>query len=103
MNNDLTWRFDVTVIEWLILLTILIILSVVGAVVTRRSLGALKKLNGQSSTPVLPSESWHTESAKTVFESLDTTADGLSKEDANIRLAKHAPNLDRTSHAAPEM
>ncbi len=92
MNEDLTWRFDVAVIEWLIIVAILIILFVVGAVVTRRSLGALKKLNGQSGTPVLRSESWHTESAKTVFVSLDTTPDGLSKEDANNRLAKHGPN-----------
>ena len=31
-NDDLTWRFDVAVIEWLIVLAMLIILSIVGAV-----------------------------------------------------------------------
>ena len=38
-------------------------------------------------------ENWHTESAKTVFTSLDTTPIGLSKEEASNRLAKHGPNL----------
>jgi len=37
-------------------------------------------------------ENWHTESAKTVFTSLDTTPNGLSKEEASNRLAKHGPN-----------
>ena len=37
MNNDLTWGFDIAVIEWLIVLFILIILAVVGAVAKRRS------------------------------------------------------------------
>jgi len=36
--------------------------------------------------------SWHTESAKTVLESLGTTPDGLSREEAGNRLAKHGPN-----------
>ncbi len=36
MNDDLTWQFDVTAIEWLIVLSILIILAVVDAVATRR-------------------------------------------------------------------
>ena len=37
MNDDLTWHFDITVIEWLIVLVLLVILAVVGAVVTRQS------------------------------------------------------------------
>ena len=43
MNDDLTWRFDVAVIEWLIVLAMLVILAVVGAVVTRQSLKAFRK------------------------------------------------------------
>ena len=31
MNDDLTWHFDIAVIEWLIVLAMLIILAVVGA------------------------------------------------------------------------
>jgi len=92
MNDDLVWRFDVAAIEWLIVLAILIILAVVGAVVTRRSLNAFRKMNGQSGEPVSTSESWHTESANAVFESLETTADGLSKEEVDQRFAKHGPN-----------
>jgi len=40
----------------------------------------------------MPSESWHAESIKTVVESLETTTDGLSKEDVSSRLAKYGPN-----------
>ena len=92
MNNDLTWHFDIAVIEWLLVLAILVILAVVGAVVTRQSLRAFRKPEGQSGAPASTLESWHTESAKIVFESLETTADGLSKQEANNRLVKHGLN-----------
>jgi len=92
MNGDLTWRFDVAVIEWLIVLAMLVILAVVGAVVTRQSLKAFKKQNDQLGTSASTSESWHVESTKIVFESLETTPNGLSKEEASNRLAKHGPN-----------
>ena len=81
MNDNLTWHFDVAVIEWLIVLVMLVILSIVGAVVTRRSLKAFRKINGQPGAPVSISESWHTESTEEVLSSLKTTANGLSKED----------------------
>ena len=92
MNNDLTWRFDVAVIEWLIVLAMLVILAIVGAVVTRQSLSAFRKPNGQSGEPISTSESWHADSEKIVFESLETTTSGLSKKEANNRLARHGPN-----------
>ncbi len=93
MNDDLTWRFDIAVIEWLTILVILVILAVVGAVVTRRSLRVYRKLKGLSDIEsVLTSENWHTESIKEVFESLETTANGLLNEEISNRLAKHGPN-----------
>jgi len=92
MNGDLTWRFDIAVIEWLTALVVLVILAVVGAVVMRHSLRAFRKLNGQSGEPVSTSESWHAESVKTVLESLETSPNGLSKEEAGNRLTKHGPN-----------
>jgi magnesium-transporting ATPase (P-type) len=92
MNNDLTWRFDISVIEWLIVLAILVILSVVGAVATRRSLKAFGKMNEQSDVPASTSGSWYSESAKTVFESLESTAAGLSKEEVSDRLVKYGSN-----------
>mgnify|MGYP001817629290 CR=1 FL=1 len=92
MNDDLTWRFDITVIEWLIVLVMLVILAVVGAVVTRQSLKAFRKRNGSPGATVQTAEDWHAESTKTVLESLETTADGLSKEKAGNRLAEHGPN-----------
>ena len=92
MNDELTWRFDVAVIEWLIVLTMLVILAVVGAVVTRKSLRAFKKPYSRSDAQVLPSESWHTTNVKTVLESLETTPNGLSGEEAGNRLSIHGPN-----------
>jgi magnesium-transporting ATPase (P-type) len=92
MKDDLTWRFDITVIEWLIVLAILVILAVVGAVVTRHSLKAFRKLNSQSGTQCSASGSWQTEGTKTVFETLATTPDGLSKEEVADRLVKYGPN-----------
>lgn len=73
MNDDLTWRFDVAVIEWLIVLAILIILAVVDAVAKRRGYyKAFRKPNSQSDTLAPTSESWHTESAKAVLASFVT-------------------------------
>ena len=92
MNDDLTWGFDITAIEWLIVLVMLVILAVVGAVITRQSLRTFRKQNGQSAEPVSTSESWYTESVKTVLESLETSPNGLSTEEAGNRLAKHGPN-----------
>ncbi len=86
MNNSLTGLFDITVIEWLI------ILIVVGVVVSFLLLKAFRKSNAQSGRPVSSSESWHSESEKDVFESLQTLVDGLSKEEINNRLVKYGPN-----------
>ena len=57
----------------------LVILTVVGAVITPQSLRVLRKRRGQSNKPVSVSENWHAESARTVFELLEITANGLSK------------------------
>jgi len=92
MNNDLTWHFDIAVIEWLVVLAILVILAVVGTVITRQSLNAFRKPNGQSGALASTSISWYAESTETVFESLETTPDGLSKQEANNRLVKHGLN-----------
>jgi len=92
MNENLSWYFNVAVIEWLIVLLMLVILGVVGAVVTRQSLKTFRKLNVQSDIPDSITESWYTESAKVVLGSFVTTPDGLSKEEATRRLAKHGAN-----------
>jgi calcium-translocating P-type ATPase len=92
MNDDLTWGFDVAVVEWLIVLAVLVILAVVSSVFIRKSLKKFKKLNGRSGEPDSTSESWHIESIKAVLASFITTPDGLSKEETTNRLAKHGPN-----------
>ncbi|RKZ69880.1 MAG: cation-transporting P-type ATPase [Gammaproteobacteria bacterium] len=86
MSNSLTWLLDVTAIEWLI------ILAVVGVLVSFLLLKTFRKPHVQSGRPVLLSESWHVESEKAVFESLQTSVDGLSKEEINKRLVKYGPN-----------
>ncbi|VAW74294.1 Cation-transporting ATPase, E1-E2 family [hydrothermal vent metagenome] len=45
-----------------------------------------------SESDVSTSESWHAKNAKTVLESLGTTSDGLSREEADSRLVKYGPN-----------
>ncbi len=93
MNNELTWHFDAAVVEWLIILAMLVILSVVGAAVTRRSLVVFRKPGGQSGETVSRPETWHAESVETVFENLKTMADGLPEEEASNRLSEYGPNL----------
>jgi len=92
VNEVLTWHFDIVVVEWLIVLAMLVILSVVGAVVTRKSLKTFRELNVQSDDQDLTPKSWHFKSAKNVLESLVSTPDGLSTEEVNNRLSKFGPN-----------
>jgi len=92
MHDDLTWRLDAAVIEWLTVLAVIVILAVVGAVLTRQLPRAFRKANIQSGEPVSTAITWHSKSVKTVFESLATTPDGLSKKEASNRLAEHGPN-----------
>jgi len=102
MNENLVRGFDLVVNEWLIILAILFILAVVAVVVSRQSLKASRKSNGQSVTPVSTPESWHAESTQAVFKSLAITPDGLCKEDVVNRQAKYGANrLPETKARAP--
>ena len=93
MSNGLVWGFDVAVVEWLIILAILIILAVVGVVaICRSNHNALNKPNGQSSVLVSESENCHSKNAKLVLTSFNTSTEGLSGEEATIRLAKYGLN-----------
>jgi magnesium-transporting ATPase (P-type) len=92
MNDNLTWRLDVTVIEWLIILAVLVVLAIAGAVLMRQIFKLFRKSNAQPESPVSASESWHSESSTTVLESLETSTNGLLKEEVSYRLVKHGPN-----------
>jgi len=92
MNDNFAWGFDISAIEWLIALATLVILAIAAAVILRQSFSARNKTNAHSGEPLSASESWHADSEKAVFESLETTANGLSKEAASNRLARHGPN-----------
>ncbi|VAW94535.1 Cation-transporting ATPase, E1-E2 family [hydrothermal vent metagenome] len=88
MNNIFTWIFDIAVVEWLLVFA----LFLVAVVVARRGFKAFRMRERQPDERGLASESWHTESVKTVFELLESTADGLSKEEVNNRLASYGLN-----------
>jgi magnesium-transporting ATPase (P-type) len=92
MNNDLFWRFDVAVLEWLIVLVMLVILAIVSAVVTRQSLKAFREQSYQPDDRTPASSRWHAESAEKVFDTFETHSNGLSKEEAGNRLDRYGPN-----------
>jgi magnesium-transporting ATPase (P-type) len=92
MNNDLVWRFDVAVFEWLIVLAMLVILAIVSAVITRQSLKAFREQNYQPDNRATASSRWHTETAEIIFETFATQSNGLTKEEAGNRLDKYGPN-----------
>lgn len=60
--------------------------------VTRQSLRAFREQGDQSDDRILASGSWHTKSTRIVLESFETNSNGLSKEEANKRLAKYGLN-----------
>lgn len=102
MNDDFTWEFNLAAIDWLIILPMLVILALVGAVVTRQSLKAFRKLNDQSGEKASKSNSWHNLPIETVFQSLESTPDGLSIEQVKSRLDQHGPNqLPETKSRGP--
>ena len=80
MSSDLVWGFDLAVIEWLIVLTILVVLAVGGALLTRRTLRAFRGKVDRTDDQSITSASWHTESAEVVLESLETITSGYQKK-----------------------
>jgi len=92
MSDDPTWSFDVTATGWLIVFATLFILSVVGTAIAFQSRKSFRKENDHPAKPASKSEDWHTESTETIFESLNTSPNGLPKEEASERLARHGPN-----------
>jgi len=56
------------------------------------TLQAARKRNAQADTPVSEAVNWHAEKTTNVFETLGTTADGLSQEEAINRLSEYGPN-----------
>ncbi|VAW91905.1 Cation-transporting ATPase, E1-E2 family [hydrothermal vent metagenome] len=75
-------------IEWLIVLIVLVILAAVVVMVMRRS----SEINGLSGRSYSASVNWHTKSAESVLELLDTSLAGLSTQEATQRLGKYGPN-----------
>jgi magnesium-transporting ATPase (P-type) len=57
-----------------------------------RSPHVATKRHAQADTPASAAVNWHAEKTENVFETLGTTADGLSQEEATNRLSKYGPN-----------
>ncbi len=92
MNEDIRWIFDLAVLEWLSILAILVVLAVIGAMVTRQSLKSFKKLNDQAVSHDSSISHWHTETIQSIFQSLDSSENGLAGQQAHYRLNKYGPN-----------
>jgi len=70
----------------------LVVLGLVGAVVTRRTLKAVKGVAGQSGELADDSNPWHALENARVFTRLDAGPDGLAKDEVNLRLGEYGPN-----------
>jgi magnesium-transporting ATPase (P-type) len=57
-----------------------------------QSVNIFRKNKHHSDETASVSGSWHAETVDTILESFETTPEGLSKEEADIRLDKHGPN-----------
>jgi len=91
VNEGLAWYFDLAVIEWLIIL-VMLVLSVVGAVVTRRRFRAVKGAVRQSGEPGGDSGAWHSLDIARVFTLLEAGPDGLAKAQVDLLLDEYGPN-----------
>ncbi len=58
----------------------------------QKMLKDLSKQNDRTDTPDATSTLWHAESASKIFESLQTTPDGLASEEVKSRLSVYGPN-----------
>ncbi len=96
MKDELSWTLDISVIEWLLVLAALVILSIIGTIVTRRR--SASRLSRQQQTE----HDWHAIDVDRVFGLLGSTANGLSRQEAEARLGRHGPNrLEETRVRGP--
>ena len=91
MNEELAWHFDFAVIEWLFILVVLVLLGGVGAFLTRKY-KKTKQANLQTGSSDPLAKTWHSETPESVFALIEATSIGLSKQQAQSRLAKFGLN-----------
>ncbi|HBH35531.1 MAG TPA: carbonate dehydratase, partial [Gammaproteobacteria bacterium] len=70
----------------------LVVLGLVGAYVTHRTLAAVKDATRQPLKPADDSNHWHAMNNARVFALLDAGEDGLAKDKVNLRLDEYGPN-----------
>ncbi|MCP4993935.1 MAG: cation-transporting P-type ATPase [Gammaproteobacteria bacterium] len=93
MNDFLVFGVDYLFIEWLIILVVSAVLIVAGILVIRRSSRVHEKRDGEASVAAATSVGWQSEDVTKVFQILETTLDGLSKQEISNRVLKYGPNL----------
>ena len=92
MDEKLTWHFDLSVIEWLLVLILLVVLGYVGTTIKRRTFKSGKQVAGQSGKSADDSIPWHAQENAQVFARLDAGPEGLAADEANLRLGEYGPN-----------
>lgn len=90
MNGDIVLESDMLSNAWLIAFVLIIL--VFTALVWVRWLSKMFSQDTVSGPDVSSKEAWHTKTADEVFEELQTSTAGLSKEDIDDRLIKYGPN-----------
>ncbi len=90
MNGDTILELDMLSNAWLIAFVLIIL--VLFALVWVRWLSRKFSQDTVSESDVSSKEAWHTKTADEVFEALQTSTAGLSKEDVDDRLIKYGPN-----------
>ncbi len=84
LNDFVNISFNESLFVLVVFSILLVIILVVRKIISNHKY--------QATVIVSAVESWHSESIKTVYKLLQTTADGLSIEEANKRLVKHGAN-----------
>ncbi|VAW60073.1 Cation-transporting ATPase, E1-E2 family, partial [hydrothermal vent metagenome] len=92
MNDSLAWYFDITAVEWLSIFIVLVILAGVGVALARKSFKAFSRRNTDKSSADSILHNWHNENETAVLGLLNTTAEGLSREEVSRRLVNYGYN-----------
>lgn len=92
MNTDIAFNFDLAVIEWVVLILGLVVLSIVGTVMMRRSGKAVAHSASQRQDGESEGSDWHAQAYTDTFEKLDSKQQGLAQQEAIDRLETYGPN-----------
>ena len=92
MMDELGWIFDVVLDEWFIPLAALLMFAAIAAVLMRRFRLMFCDSKSHANEPEIVSEAWYDKCAEIVFQSLETSQEGLSQDAVENRLKKYGAN-----------